>query len=472
MPARALRLPPPKKKGGGGDAKVILDSNVFTYLRPSTFDKDLFIRGHPTVYSEDEMVQFDANYQKQLSFNFCATRATRKKAAAMQDARASLLRDIDLDVTPTSFSLATTDRHELSRYILEDLLSHQVGCRFIVCIRVSATRNPTEASYSDQALHIVEQRKRTNQTTETWRMAGDAFYVMQGTLIRASLHDQLAATKLSTSRFKKSFFNKDGDLGFLFEGCSTILSVPWYDVIHCSNVVMFFGKCFDQSRPWGPVFRFKSDPEYAHHVFRQFASEYFGDSRVSSQLFAAYKDCLNQFYRTRYAASISTPPNRAMNMFSSNSARRFQSVFDNICRYSFVNCFTQFSDFSMPILYPFDFTMYQNASKHIFREQWAFLSSHRKIHRDRDGDDLTEFKERQVFISLLILQRMANFRCLPHWCLILSTAMYGWGTRDTITHATSFLGTTVSRTYRDRFYTTLTTGLVETVIRLLSKELG
>ncbi len=102
------------------------------------------------------MVQFDANYQKQLSFNFCATRATRKKAAAMQDAHTSHLRDIDLDVTPTSFSLATTDHHELSRYILEDLLSHQVGCRFIVCIRVSASGNPTVASYSDQALHIVD----------------------------------------------------------------------------------------------------------------------------------------------------------------------------------------------------------------------------------------------------------------------------------------------------------------------------
>ena len=128
VPTQTVRLPPPKKKGGGGDAKVILDSNFFTYLRPSTFDKDLFIRGHPTVYSEDEMVQFDVNYQKQLSFNFCATRATRKKAAAMQDARASHLRELDLDVTPTSFSSATTDRHELSRYVLEDLLS----CKFEV----------------------------------------------------------------------------------------------------------------------------------------------------------------------------------------------------------------------------------------------------------------------------------------------------------------------------------------------------
>jgi len=120
-------LPPPKKKGGGGDAKVILDSNFFTYLRPSTFNKDLFIRGHATVYSEDEMVQFDANFSKQLSFNFCATHATRKKAAAMQDTRVSHLRELDLDVTPTSFSSATTDRHELSRYVLEDLLSCKVG---------------------------------------------------------------------------------------------------------------------------------------------------------------------------------------------------------------------------------------------------------------------------------------------------------------------------------------------------------
>ena len=103
---------------------------------------------------------------------------------------------------------------------------------------MSATKNPTEALYTNQALHIVEQWKRNNQTTETWRMAGDAFYVMQGTLIRATLHDQLVSNKLLTSYFRKSFFNKDGAFGFSFEGCATKLSVPWHDVIHCSNVIM------------------------------------------------------------------------------------------------------------------------------------------------------------------------------------------------------------------------------------------
>jgi hypothetical protein len=43
LPTLILHEPPPKKKGGGGDAKVTLDRNFFTYLCPSTFDKDLFI---------------------------------------------------------------------------------------------------------------------------------------------------------------------------------------------------------------------------------------------------------------------------------------------------------------------------------------------------------------------------------------------------------------------------------------------
>jgi hypothetical protein len=219
-------------------------------------------------------------------------RATQKKTALMQDARASRLREIDLDVTPTLFSLATTDCHELSQYILEDLLSHQIGCPFIVCIRVSATGNPTEVSYSNQAMHIIQQRKHNGQTTKTWQMAGDAFHVMQGTLIQATLHNKLVSNKLSSSHFRKSFFNKDGDFGFLFKGCAMILSAPRHDVIQCSNVIMFFGKSFNQSRPWGPVFCFKSDPEYAHHVFRQFASKYFGDSRVSLQLFTLARDLL------------------------------------------------------------------------------------------------------------------------------------------------------------------------------------
>ena len=194
---------------------------------------------------------------------------------------------------------------------------------------------------------------------------------------------------------------------------------------------MFFGKSFDLSCPWGPVFCFKSDPEYAHHVFRQFASEYFGDSRVSSQLFASYKECLCNYYRSRCIdTECSSVQKQDPPTFNCDAARKFQLCFDNICRHSYFNSFSDFKDYSMPILSTADFLNFLNASKNIFPEQWAVLLSHCNINHDCDGNALTQFKERQV-----------------------STAMYGWGTRDTMSHSTSFMGTTVSRVFRDKFYT-------------------
>jgi hypothetical protein len=58
--------------------KVVLDGSYFTFLHPLTFNTKQFSRGHPQVYSQEEMRQFDADFQKQLSFNFCATCATRR----------------------------------------------------------------------------------------------------------------------------------------------------------------------------------------------------------------------------------------------------------------------------------------------------------------------------------------------------------------------------------------------------------
>jgi hypothetical protein len=50
------------------------------------------------------------------------------------------------------------------------------------------------------------------------------------------------------------FANLSGDFGISFEGTKKKLSVPWHDVVQYCNVVMFFGKQFDQMHPWGPVF--------------------------------------------------------------------------------------------------------------------------------------------------------------------------------------------------------------------------
>jgi hypothetical protein len=171
------------------------------------FDMKRFTRGHPQVYSDKEILQFDASFQKQLSFNFSATRATWKKSELMQEVRASRLCDVDLDITPTSFSRDSTDRHELSRYVLKDVLSCPISCRIIVCICYGAKGDPTEESYSNQERHIVNWRKENGFQTESWRMAGDSFYVKQGTISRATLCNEIQSGNLSWSRFLKYFTN-------------------------------------------------------------------------------------------------------------------------------------------------------------------------------------------------------------------------------------------------------------------------
>ena len=189
------------------DKKVILDSSYFFYLRPLTFGAERFRRGHAQVYSMDDISRFDTNYQKQLLFNFSAARATRKKSAAMINARASRLQNIDLDVAPITFLRDTTDRHELSRYVFEDLLSCPVGSRIIVCIRSGVEGDPTETSYSDQAKSITSCWNKSGIAKELWQMARDQYLILQGKLFRSTMHDEVMSGNLSQSRFKKCFAN-------------------------------------------------------------------------------------------------------------------------------------------------------------------------------------------------------------------------------------------------------------------------
>jgi hypothetical protein len=67
------------------------------------------------MYSEKDMKRFDTDFQNQLKFNICETRDPRKKFASLHKDRASRLRDVDLDIMPTSFACDTTDHHTLPR---------------------------------------------------------------------------------------------------------------------------------------------------------------------------------------------------------------------------------------------------------------------------------------------------------------------------------------------------------------------
>ena len=100
-------------------------------LRHDTFDHESFRKGKPTMYSTDDIAQFDADFKKQIHFNFAATQNTLKQKESQEATCASRLRDIDLDVIQRDTSTLTTNRSDLSRYILEDVLDCPPGSQFI-----------------------------------------------------------------------------------------------------------------------------------------------------------------------------------------------------------------------------------------------------------------------------------------------------------------------------------------------------
>ena len=97
-----------------------------------------------------------------------------------------------------------------------------------------------------------------------------------------------------------------------------------------------------------------------------------------------------------------------------------------------------YNNYSQPLPVPDDFMNYLNLSKRIFPQQWEFLSMACGIY-SRDADNLQDYTECQIFMVLLNLQRLANFRTLKHWAMVISTAYYGWGANDTVSHVTLFL---------------------------------
>ncbi len=93
---------------------------------------------------------------------------------------------------------------------------------------------------------------------------------------------------LSQLQFRNAFSNESGDVAIRFDGISTRLTIPWRDFMNASRCIMLFGFPFAQGRSFAKLFR-KMKPQHAHHIFCQFASEYFGDSRDCSMLYIEYQ---------------------------------------------------------------------------------------------------------------------------------------------------------------------------------------
>ena len=110
---------------------------------------------------------------------------------------------------------------------------------------------------------------------------------------------------------------------------------------------MFFGKPFQNFRSFDELFRLRSDVEWSHHIFRQFAAEYKGDARASSLLFAIYNRRQREtVVRKLKEAEAARDGVLDKSTFDTSNAKVFAKLFDELCRRSFINTLTKFNDYN------------------------------------------------------------------------------------------------------------------------------
>jgi len=438
--------------------KVQLDASFLNYIRPKTFDADRFKKGHSRIYTENEMQTFDDNFQKQLLFNFSQKRATKKQLVTTQ--RASRRTEEDIDRHTSAYRVVSNDFRDLSRYILEDIIRVAVGGRFLLCIAKDAVFEKRK-----DHVQIAAKQKANGTAGDTVRISGRIFLCMTGEIVRCTQNEALRLG-MSRGSFLKEYDNEGGYVAVEFEGTNDKMTFSWQEVVTRAKDLMFFGRRFEGFRRFDDLFRKKSDMEYAHHVFRQLAVEYWGDSRSSSLLYAAYQKRQDKCYEARAEAAGVYD----VQSFNTDEQVVFRKRFNNLCKWSFIWCLTTHQDYSQPIVAPVDFDNYLNLAKHVYSTKWRFLASLRNVDPKNDPPSLLAYKERQVFCELLALQRVSNYRELSYWALIQTTAYYGWGVRNTVVNASNFWGISVSKSYRDREYSTLLENIAVVQKRLLAKQ--
>eukprot|EP00956_Cyclotella_meneghiniana_P043219 scaffold258606_cov83-Cyclotella_meneghiniana.AAC.1 len=260
---------------------------------------------------------------------------------------------------------------------------------------------------------------------------------------------------MSESQFETLFNNKSGGFRVCFANTDVKLMFKWYDIVNSPRDIMFFGKPFSMNRPFDYLLQNKFNLQYIHHVFRHLSEQLYGDSKMSSLLYAAYQKKRSIIFEKSMNEALARENGIYDDQtFSTPRAQSFCKIFNNHCQYCFMYCMSEFQDYSLPLMLEEDWNNWMTLAEDVYNKQWRFLLSLRNV-TSSDSEELVAYKKRQVFCQLMTLQRVANYKSLGYWALFLSTAYYGWGVRGSATVATSFWGVTNSTKYRDAKYSAL-----------------
>jgi hypothetical protein len=100
------------------------------------------------------------------------------------------------------------------------------------------------------------------------------------------------------------------------------------------------------------LFANKNNDNYAHHVFRHFSAQYYGDSKQSTILYASFLNCLRNNASRREADALA----REANIYDKQTlltkpVKQFCAVFNKHCKNAFISSITRFQNYTDPLIF-------------------------------------------------------------------------------------------------------------------------
>jgi hypothetical protein len=352
-----------------------LSSRCFTFIRENVFHTNLFIMGK-AFYSKSDMDKFDESFQKQLLSNYSEFRY-------------------------------------LSRYILEDIIKCKARDHFLLCL-------PTNAgdALGVDLHHTAHAQRRLNNGGEQCSIAGKSYYCFHVTIDLSTNHQEIAQG-MNQSQFSTMFHNKSGGFRIVFDDIpGQNLFIKWYDIVNCPHVVMLFGQPLLSNRPMDHLFANDRNDSWAHHIFRHFALQYYGDSKQSAILYASYLNCLRRNALEREAAALDPEANIfGKTTLLTQEVRVFCKVFNKYCRYAFILSLRTFQNNTGSPVLDEDWFNFVHMAKRIMNKQWRVLATYRNTTSANHPDRIV-CVEHQIFCQLMTMLHFANFSLLGRWALM------------------------------------------------------
>ena len=199
---------------------------------------------------------------------------------------------------------------------------------------------------------------------------------------------------MSQSRFTTLYENDSGGFRVTFDGVpGSKLMLSWKSILESAREYMFFGLAHASNRPMDYLFKRKHTLQWCHHILRHFSDQYFGDTKQSSLLLAAYHKARAVVYERREKEAML----REAGLFDSQTlltddGKAFINVFNNHCRHAFYNSITSFQSYSEPLILVADWENFLDIAKFVFDKPWRLLMSFRNIRHD-DSPELISYKE-------------------------------------------------------------------------------